>query len=334
MSKADGDSGDPTKKRAEYLVLHFWIPQGGFGHRFQSLLTVLRQRGTVTEIRSLRSLMSIIIRGKLWERDTRVLVFTSVLMPIIVLLKLLRPGLPVYYFIRGDEMGWARYYRRWMRVAVAYGCQGILNVMGCVFVFVSLDLQALFGRRFGHIRRKAYLPNTVGSQIPEIHTFNGNVALVGDFGTVKDVEWALASLGSGKFSVDLYGNTSMPEKWQRSWLKAHGVVVELSHDLAKTSSLVVLSSQTEGFPNVVIDALKAGCAVVVPYGFPFKYLPISPQWRFLKRGGQESASGAESHLEQLLSRLLMEKRDFRKDNPELIQLVESDWSDHVWRVLG
>jgi len=41
-----------------------------------------------------------------------------------------------------------------------------------------------------------------------------------------------------------------------------------------------------------------------------------------------------SELELVLERLLQEGRDFKKDNPEFIKLIESEWEKRVWEIFG
>jgi len=72
--------------------------------------------------------------------------------------------------------------------------------------------------------------------------------------------------------------------------------------------------------------------VLVHRDFPFRYLPISDDWRFdlTPLNGQDA--GGESQLNQVLARIMDEQRDFKIDNPELIELIESDWEARVWEV--
>lgn len=314
----------------EYLILHFWTPQGGFGNRLQSLLMVLQERARVIDLRTPLALLKALLRGQLWRHNTHLVFFTSLIAPIVLFLKLLCPSLKAFYFVRGDEITWAHHHKRKARARLAFFFQWLLNTVHCVFVFVSKDLESLFEKRLGSIHKKAFAPNTLGIQLPPIRPFDGRVTLVGDFRTVKNIEGALARLESGNFLVDLYGNTSLPCEWERPWLTAHGVVRNLPECL-KHSTMVVFTSSTEGFPNVLLDALKAGCAVLVPFGFPFEYLPISPAWRFAL--SDTPAKEGPDSLEQVLLGHYSSRRDFKADNKDLIRLVESDWRAHVWKAL-
>ena len=314
----------------EYLILHFWSTQGGFGNRFQALLKVLQERGKVTELRTPLALVTALLRGRFWRRGAHILLFTSLMAPVVVPLKLLCPGLKAFYFVRGDEITWAQHHKRRARAILACVFQRGLNAVRCMFVFVSRDLESLFEKRLGTIHRKAFVPNTLGHQLPPIRPFDGRVTLVGDFNTVKNIEVALTLLERGAFPVDLYGNTSLPSQWKRPWLTAHGVVSNLPECL-EHSTMVVFTSSTEGFPNVLLDALKAGCAVLVPFCFPFEHLPISRAWRFALSNA--SANEGPDSLEQVLSYHYSNRHDFKSDNKDLISLVESDWKDHVWQAL-
>jgi len=212
----------------------------------------------------------------------------------------------------------------------------LLNTLGCHFVFVCEDLCILFEKRLGPISKSHVLPNTLGKPLPDIRPFDGRVALVGDFNTVKNVEWAIENLCSGKFEIHLYGNQTVPEKWRRPWLNAHGFVRDLTSALQHSASIVALSYIDAGFPNVLIESLEAGCGVVIHRRFPFKYLPIADEWRFSLNpsdpNGRNTKNNRESNLEFVLDRLLQEKRDFKRDNLELIRLIESDWEKRVWEV--
>jgi hypothetical protein len=193
----------------------------------------------------------------------------------------------------------------------------------------------MFENRLGPIKKFSILPNTLGKPLPAARPFDGRIALVGDFDTVKNVEEALTDLSSGKYEVHLYGNETLPDKWRISWLHAHGIVRDTRFELAHCASLVVLSSISAGFPNVIIEALEAGCGVVVHSEFPFKYLPVSNSWRFcLKSSRNEAHCSNDSSLEDVLDRLRRDGRDFKRDNPELIELIESDWEERIWKILG
>lgn len=321
-----------------YVIIHFWSAKGGFGKRIDLLVDVLRRRSTVEKIETPLDFLRSLASDKLRMASTCVIVYVSLMAPSILLLKLIRPSVPVYYMVRGDEATYVKYAKRYFRAFVGIILQRLLNALRCHFVFVCEDLRVLFENRLGKIRRSSVLPNTIGKPLPEIRPFDGCVALAGDFNTVKNIEWAIEHLSSGKFEVHLFGNRMLPEKWKRPWLHLHGIVKDLTSALRQSASLVVLPDISAGFPNVVIEALQAGCGVVVHRDFPFKYLPISNEWRFdlnsLNGENYDSEADPKSDLESVLERLLEEKRDFKQDNPELIELVESDWEARVWEIFG
>jgi glycosyltransferase involved in cell wall biosynthesis len=262
------------------------------------------------------------------------------MLPFVLTLRLARPEIPVFYMIRGDEATYVQQHGRWLRAKIAVLFQKALMRLGCHFVLVSEDLRALFEKRLGPIRPSYVLPNTLGKQIPPVRTFDGTLALVGHFNSVKNIEWAIKNLGSGRFHVHLFGNYDHPEEWRRPWLQSHGFVEDLPNQLRRSCSLVILSCTSAGFPNVALDALEAGCGIVVHRGFPFKYLPIHEAWRFDTPGEAKNVPQGQcgnpgcSDLERVLERLLRERRDFKVDNPEIIKLVESRWEDRVWSILG
>jgi len=324
-----------TKK---YLLIHFWPTKGGYRKRMEIFVNVLQKHHAVERVRTPGAFFRLLLGCKLSSSHTTIIIYISLLAPLIAMLKLLRPNLPVYYMVRGDEITYVKHDRRYFRAFVAVILQRLLNVLGCHFVFVSEDLRLLFEKRLGKIRRSSVLPNTIGKLLPEIRPFDGRVALVGDFDTVKNIEWVIENLSSGKFEVHLFGNRMFPQKWKRPSLHAHGLVEDLTSALRQSASLVVLPDISAGFPNVVIEALEAGCGVVVHREFPFKYLPISNEWRFElnSTGGKNCGSEADpkTKLGSVLERLLKEKRDFKQDNPELIELVESDWEKRVWEIFS
>lgn len=299
-------------------------------------VNVLQKGGAVERVKTPWAFLRLLLGCKLSSSHTRIIIYTSLLAPLIPMLKLLRPKLPVYYMVRGDEVTYVKHANRYFRALVAVIFQRLLNTLGCHFVFVCEDLRVIFEKRLGPISKSHVLPNTLGKPLPDIRPFDGRVALVGDFNTVKNVEWAIENLSGGKFEVHQYGNRTSPEKWQRPWLQLHGVVEDLSSVLRQCASLVVLSYIDAGFPNVVIEALEAGCSVVVHQAFPFKYLPIADEWRFsLNSTGRDNCNlktESESKLEFVLERLLREKRDFKRDNLEFIRLIESDWEKRVWEI--
>jgi len=314
-----------------YAIIHFWPVCGGFGKRMVMLEEVLRQAGSVRRLCRFSDLP-----GWLWSDELRcghdaAIIYTSLLAPLAVLLRIFRPQCPVFYMVRGDEVTYTAFAGRRLRSLVALCFQKILAVAGCRFVFVSADLRSVFIRRLGRIRRSSLLPNTLGRPLSESRVFDGKVALVGDFGTVKNVEQVIELLDGGGFRIDLYGNSSLPPKWRRPWLHAHGIVVNLVNYL-RDSTLVVLAGLDEGIPNVLVEALQAGCGVVVHSEFPFRLLPISERWRFdLPRRGDAGGKGSRPprNLRLVLDRLMAEQRSFKQDNPHLVRLIESDWSARI-----
>jgi len=299
-------------------------------------VNVLQKHHAVERIETPWAFLRLLLGYKRHMSTQLAIIYISLMAPFILLLKLIRPSVPVYYMVRGDEVTYVKHAKRYFRAFVGIILQRLLNALRCHFVFVCEDLRVLFENRLGKIRRSSVLPNTIGKPLPEIRPFDGRVALVGDFGTVKNIEWAIENLSSGKFEVHLFGNRSLPEKWKRPWLYAHGVVNDIPSALRQSASIVVLPDISAGFPNVVIEALEADCGVVVHKEFPFKYLPISGKWRFDLNSSNgencDSEADPKSDLESVLERLLKEKRDFKQDNPELIELVESDWEGWVWDV--
>jgi hypothetical protein len=231
--------------------------------------------------------------------------------------------------VRGDEVTFTSFAGRWFRALVAVCFQKLMAVTGCRFIFASADLRRRFVQRLGRIRQSKLLPNTLGRPLPESRPFDGKVALIGDFGTVKNIEQVIESLDGGGFRVDLYGNRTLPSRWRRAWLNAHGNVGNLV-DCLRNSSLVVLASLSEGIPNVLVESVQAGCGVVAHSAFPFSRLPLSKPWRFelsARSDGDGSRQGQD--LQSVLSRLLTEQRDFKQDNPGLVRLIESDWAARV-----
>jgi hypothetical protein len=301
---------------------------GGFRKRIEMLLETLRKRTPAEHVSHPLGFFRLLFRRDL----AGILIYTSLMAPLILLWRLLRPGTPVYYMVRGDEITYVMQRNRRLRAFAASLFQRLLNALRCHFVFVCEDLRALFEERFGPIRNACVLPNTIGKQLPPSRPLNRNIAIIGDFDSVKNTEWAIQNLATGRFNVHLFGNSTIPKRWHRPWLHSHGIVKDLSAELRDTPSTVVLPYVDAGFPNVLIEALEAGCSVLVHRDFPFHYLPISDPWRFdlSPRNGETG----ESPLEQILSRLLAEQRDFRADNPQLIELIESNWEQRVWEIFG
>lgn len=301
------------------------------------LVKALQARGTVVRIMSFSQLARNVIGRKIGKESQRILIYTSLMAPFVAVLKLLKPSIPVVYMVRGDEISFVQRHGRRLRARVALWFQKLLARLGCHFVFVCEDLLALFEERMGKITNASVLPNTLGKPVPAVRPFDGRVGLIGHFDSVKNIEWAIQNLSGGRFEVHLFGNYTYPEEWHRPWLQSHGFVQDLRSQLRDKCSLVVLSYVDAGFPNVVLDALEAGCGVVVHDRFPFKYLPVHEAWRFSlasKMLSQQQEAGMPSDLECTLGRLLREKRDFKNDNNVLIELVESDWEQRVWEILS
>ena len=304
----------------------------------EMLMDALQKKGTATRIKTIRAFLRLLIGKNIHAQPVSVLIYTSLMAPFIFLMRIARPTIPIYYMVRGDEITYVKRSNRHFRAIVALLFQKSLAMLNCHFVFVCEDLRVRFEQRLGPIRRSFVLPNTLGKRLPEIRPFDGRLALVGDFGTVKNIESAIQNLSDGKFEVHLYGNRTFPEKWRRPWLDAHGFVEDLTSALRRSVSLVVLPFVDAGFPNVVVEALEAGCACVVHREFPFEYLPIADEWRFSLSSSGDSDRNLEnqneSNLESVLDRLLKEKLGFKHNNQELIQLIESDWEKKVWEIFG
>lgn len=309
-----------------YAIVHFWPARGGFGRRIDMLAAVLAERGRVLRIGTPGAFWRLVRSSDFRRGQVSLLVYTSLLAVLVAAVRLARPLATVYYMVRGDEVTWALHgNRRWRAVAARF-LQRLLVSTGCNFVFASEDLRETFESRLGSIRRASILPNTLGRPLPTIRPFDGRVAAVGDFGTVKNVEAVIAGLSDGDFRLDLFGNTGLPQRWSRPWVTSHGIVGNLVERL-RECSLIVLAGVSEGFPNVLTDALEAGCGVVVHDGFPFRRLPIAEPWRF-----RLDPSGGD--LAAVLTRLRADRRDFARDNPALLRLVASDWSRRVWDVFA
>ncbi|MEN6333943.1 MAG: hypothetical protein ABFE01_06745 [Phycisphaerales bacterium] len=321
-------------KRA-YVLVHFWPTAGGFKKRMEMLLEVLARRCRVTRIQGLGAFLGFLWRPQSDENPVSVLVYGSLAALPLIPLRLLHSRVPVYYMIRGDEATYARQAGHAIQARFSLLCQRIMKGLGCHFVFVCEDLRALFEERLGAFKHSSILPNTIGRPMPSIRDFEGRIALVGNFGTVKNTEWAIERLSRGEHEVDLYGADRVPDEWRRPWLNCRGVVADLTRELTQRPALVLLPYVDAGFPNVVVEALLAGCPVAVHERFPFRHLPVHDAWRFsLSGNGVDSSDKGPSELESFLGRLREQRRDFRRDNPELMQIVESDWEQRVWDILG
>ena len=297
------------------------------------LTEAIGKKASTVRVRTLRSLL-----GQFFGHDRRrqavsILIYTSLMTPAVYLLRILCPKAKVYYMVRGDEISYVLFARRRVRAAVAWVFQKTMRWANVEYVFASEDLAVLFEKRYGRIRKKSVLPNTAGVRLPPTATFDGRVALVGDFGTVKNMEWALENLTGGKYEVHIYGNRRVPRQWDKPWVHCHGVVDDLTGALRRRPMLVLLPDISAGFPNVVNEALLAGCPVAAHDAFPFKYFPLHEAWRFSLSSPQQEC-GSESPLERSLARLMKERRDFQEDNIDLVELVESSWEERVWEIFG
>jgi len=313
-----------------YTIIYFGPLEGGFARRMGMLTDALSEMGSVRRVHSAGQLWRFLRSKETLRTRASVLVYSSLMVPLVAVLKLFRPGVRFYYMVRGDEVTWAVHAGRNVRAILAVGLQKLMGVLGCRFVFASEDLREVFFRRLGRIARFKILPNTLGRAIPEIRSCDGRVAAVGDFGTVKNIEHVIDALDGGEFTVDLYGNRSLPQGYDRPWVRSHGFVSDLKAHL-RNCSLLVLSSISEGFPNALLDALEAGCGVVVHDEFPFRMLPITGKWRFTL---EPNLSRPSADLPSVLRRLRDEKSDFARDNPDLVSLVESDWRQRVLEVFA
>lgn len=319
-----------------FVILHFGPLLGGFAKRMELLVDALSAVGRVDRIHTLPGLWRLFRSRSLRRGHVSVIVYCDLMAPLVALLKCIRRDLDVTYMVRGDQVTWARHQGRRFRAWTARVLQKFMRRLGCRFVFASDDLHDLFRDRLGEVPRARVLPNTLGKRLPPIRPFDGRVAVVGDFRTVKNVEHVLETLADSGFRVDLYGNTSLPERWRRPWLHAHGKVDDLTTRLGR-STLVVLASVSEGFPNVLLDALEAGCAVAVHREFPFRRLPVAEEWRFELQALPDADVSSSRvlrrpDLKSVLKRLRSRPRDFKRDNPELFRLVESDWRERVWQI--
>ncbi|MHC4294882.1 MAG: glycosyltransferase family protein, partial [Planctomycetota bacterium] len=255
-----------------YAIIYFGHLRGGFARRMTLLAEALSAEAHVVRVHTPGTLLRFVRSKAMLRGKTSVIVYSSLMAPLVAILKCFDPELTVYYMVRGDEFTWANHYGRRFRAWIGKAFQKLMRAMNCRFVFVSRDLQEAFTERLGEIAWARILPNTLGAPLGEIRRFDGRVAIVGDFGSVKNIEHVIETLSDGDFQVDLYGNRSLPETYNRDWLHAHGCVGNLKGRLGN-SSLVVLASVSEGFPNVLLDALEAGCGVVVHKDFPFRQLP-------------------------------------------------------------
>lgn len=318
-----------------YVLIHLWATAGGFKKRMDMLMELLGRRSRLVRVQTSRAFLRFLWKPGKVDESVSILIYGSFMAPLLIPLRLFHRRIPVFYMVRGDEVTYAKQAGHGLQARAALLCQRLLKRLGCHFVFVCEDLRALFEQRLGAFKRCSVLPNTIGRPMPPIGRFSRRVALVGDFGTVKNTEWALQRLSRGEYLVDLYGAREVPAEWRRPWLNCRGVVADLHGELAKRPALVLLPYIDAGFPNVVVEAMSAGCPVAVHQKFPFQHLPVHDAWRFtLSDNGVTTADSKPSELESFLNRLREQQRDFRQDNTDLVELVESSWEKRVWDVLG
>jgi hypothetical protein len=254
----------------------------------------------------------------------RILLVTSLLAPLVLAIRIRWPGTRVMYLVRGDEILEARWRGRWLRAWLAGRMQTLMVRCGVEFVFVSWDLEALFLERHPRLHGTRILPNTAGCVLPPVRPFDGRVAVVGDFGSLKRVDWLLEELRDSGCQIHLFGNRSLPERWRHQGIVSHGLVTDLAGELSIHCSLLVMASATEGFPNVLVDAQRAGCAVLLPNAFPFARFPLAQEWRFALEPGS---------LAHALRTLSAKPRDFSWDNADLRALLERDWNELIEEAL-
>ncbi|NMC62406.1 MAG: glycosyltransferase [SAR324 cluster bacterium] len=301
-----------------FEVLHPFSVDAGFGKRFMMIMEVLSESHELYWTRRILDLPEAIIRI-LRSQDPTILIYTSVISPTVVLLKALRPNLRINYMVRGDEWGEFIYQGRRLRAWFALFGQRLLRTAGVRFVFVSWDLKDRIEARIGDTTH-VILPNTLGHSISQIKVFDGRIGLVGDFASVKNIEYVLEELSKTTWECHLFGNRTLPETWNNRNIISHGMVDDLVAELKENCSLVVFSSLSEGFPNVLLEALEAGCSVLVHDSYPFQQLPISKFWRYNLEPGS---------LRNRLQQLIDEPRDFLRDNREFMELVAKDWAATV-----
>lgn len=310
-----------------FYIVHPFQINGGMGKRIELLCDVLRKKNEVKWIDRFSLFCKMLITNEFRSFD-KVLFYSSLVVPCLLVLKILKPKVRQYYMVRGDEISYVLLRKRYFRAIVAFVLQYLAKRLGCNFIFVCKDLEVLFEKRYGTIKKKVVFPNTLGVKLPEINEVGNRTAIIGDFNSVKNIEWVLESLSSGRYEVHVYGNRSLPEKYNKAWVVSHGIVSDLTSEFKKCPALLVLPYTDAGFPNVINDALLAGCPSVVHDKFPFTYLPYSDNWRYVL------TKKPSSNLVSFLDYLVTSKRDFKKDNPELISLIESSWEDRVREIFN
>lgn len=304
-----------------FKVLHFWPVSGGMGLRFNWIVGELKSRGIGEQLCSVAAVFKSILRQASWwqKSGNKIIIFASLVCPLVVLIKIFFPKIDVIYFVRGDEVLEAQSRNRKLRRNIALFFQYVLwRGVKAKHIFVSWDLEVLFRRRYGAEGISCVVPNTIGRELPATRAFNGIVTIVGDFGTVKDIEWILKELSGSEFSVRLYGNSIQIPLWCAENIKSFGVIDELRVAL-ENSTLLVVASNSEGYPNIANEALESGCAVVVHNAFPFEFFPLNEQWKFSKQSGA---------LLQFLRDIRL-KNDWRYDEENVLlrHIVEKNWLD-------
>lgn len=305
-----------------YKIIHFWPVSGGLGLRYRMLLGVLEGEkggGRISVLNNpFTAIRGLLLNGDIWKNGCSLIIFTSLLSPVVFLLKIISPRIRVYYMVRGDEIYEASAKKRKLRVYIAFFFQWCLwRLIKAKHLFVSWDLENLFVNRYGCNGNRTVLPNTTGRSVPPSRFFDGDVAVVGDFCSIKDIEWVLEELDGSEFKINIYGNSDLPAKWKRPGIVAHGHVNNLEKSLAN-STMLIIASNSEGYPNIVNDALLAGCAVMVHDDYPFKYFPLADQWKFTKVRGDL--------LRLLKSAKACKNWNYDQDNHRLREIVSLDWA--------
>ena len=302
-------------------ILHPFPAERGFGKRMSALMEGLGATRRVRWRRRWAELPAVLVMPR--DRDDhQVLFYHSLLAPLLVLLRLLRPGLRLRYMVRGDEILEARLKGRPWRARAARFCQALLARLGVRFIFVSWDLEALFQERYPALTRHCVLPNTLGKPLPPTRAFDGRIGLVGG-SVMKNLDWALDELAPTEWEIHVFGRAAGEASPSRRI--EHGVVEDLVGELGRHCSLVVVCSLSEGFPNVLVEALEAGCAVLLQDAFPFARFPLAEAWRFPLRDGG---------LRERLASLSREPRDFARDNRALLDLLGQDWQGLLEQALA
>lgn len=302
-----------------FKVLHFWPTSGGLKLRFEQFVKFLESHGETIVLCSARDTLAHLLEDSfVWRCDCSIVIFTSVMAPLVLSFRLIGGRARVVYMVRGDEISEALQRKRLIRASVAYLFQWVLwRVLKAQHIFVSWDLKELFVTRFGNGATFNVVPNTVGSPLPASRRFDGTVTVIGDFESIKNIEWILNELEGSEFRVVIYGNTSLPMRWRTNWITSKGVVADLQVHLCQ-STLLAISSRSEGYPNIINEALVSGCAVVVHSGYPFEFFPLSSKWKFGCQRGCLLALLRKVHSDRIWT--------YDADNSELRTLVAKDWT--------